>query len=366
MAGAVLALSLAASPAATQSLPAWASPYASQAAPAVPRPGAPSEPAQTPEPVPAETPIGTESLTLMQPLELNEPSERGPETLTLKIATWHIDAEKLSTDGPKAPSPEVTATKVEPEAEPQKIWRHTFGSERKSAPWRRRAPAGFEADIIALQGVTDVRTVRGMFNARKYHLVASRQLLRRNAANPSGAAVIRENATPTTAVVFRRRRGIRPAGYRHFLPPAETRASAGAEPAAITAIRIAIYERMLWIASLDAPAECTTKTAGLACRPLRPMLAEFSEWAAGLSRGRNMLLLLGQWPAMLTANLPDSGPDAVQSAAIDTGARCAPRPSQAVLVVFGDPALPAGPFAHGRPAKGNACAGTAELTLKLH
>jgi len=90
------------------------------------------------------------------------------------------------------------------QVEPASSWRHTFGSERRTARWRELAEAGFAADIVALQGVTSAGDARRLVPARRYHVVVSRQLLARSNAGSTGSAVFRNDAPETTALAFRR------------------------------------------------------------------------------------------------------------------------------------------------------------------
>ena len=200
---------------------------------ALAQPGfAQTQQAPAPRPEPVEIPIGTEAnapideitdLTLL-------PKQRLPASLKLKIGTWNLAARK---PGETAIAPQKPET-------PKKNWRHTFGAERTTAQWRELDKGGFGADIIALQGVKSMRTVSRLFNARRYHIIASRQLLARSTVNSSGIAVFRADAPATTAVAFRRRRGVRIAGFRHFLP---RHVKQGVEPVAITAFRLRIYRK---------------------------------------------------------------------------------------------------------------------------
>jgi len=244
-------------------------------------------------PQPSEKPIGAELDTLAS-TPLGTPRPTFPQSITLKIASWNISgASQATTSTPTANATNETAT----------TWRTTFGSERSSASWRKRGPAGFEADVIAMQGVTNLQDIRRSFGARRFHLIASRQLLTQNTATSLGISVERSTAPPTTAVAYRRQRGTRIAGVRHFLPDR----SAHSEPPAITAFRLRLYRKMIWFASLDLPADCPKDMATAACEPHRPTLARFLTWTRRIARQQTPLILLGHWPAHLTDQLKDAG-----------------------------------------------------------
>ncbi len=280
-----------------------------------------------------------------------QPRQRLPASLTLKIGTWNLAARK---PGETAIAPQKPET-------PKKNWRHTFGAERTTAQWRKLDKGGFGADIIALQGVKSVRTVSRLFNARRYHIIASRQLLARSTVNSGGIAVLRADAPATTAVAFRRRRGVRIAGFRHFLP---RHVKQGVEPPAITAFRLRIYRKMLWVASADTPSGCLVDTSPEACQHQVAIFNDFVTWAGQqISKQHAWLILLGQWPNSITASLNQAGFEVRDSIANDIA--CTPAPSS--MRIFSPPADGAGQakLDNAATAKSNPCAATADLTMKL-
>ncbi|MCB1512870.1 MAG: hypothetical protein KDJ36_18400, partial [Hyphomicrobiaceae bacterium] len=141
----------------------------------------------------------------------------------LSIASWHL---------PRTVA--VSYTEAAPGSATSN-WRHTFGAERTTAAWRSRGPAGFTADIIALQGVSDMTDARRLFPARTHHVLLSRQVL---ATHPRKGG--------TVALVIARRSGIKTVGIRHFLPdPADP------DTAAALAVRFKARGVLFWVLSVD-------------------------------------------------------------------------------------------------------------------
>lgn len=135
-------------------------------------------------------------------------------------------------------------------------WRTSFGSERRSEPSRTRPESAVEADIVLLQGVRDVRTLRLWFPAKSWKLVVSRQMLM--SEDPldrwarDGIAPV-----PTTAVAVRYRPGLRVTAQDHLLDLADLGQAADGTPgAAATAVRVLIDGRETWAISVMLPSDC--------------------------------------------------------------------------------------------------------------
>lgn len=303
------------------------------------------------QPEPVEIPIGTEANTPIAPISNVVPRRRLPDEIKLTIGTWHLGALRPG----EKPKPRKKRTA------PRKNWRHTFGAERTTAQWRKLDKGGFGADVIALQGVENVRTASQLFTARHYRIVTSRQLLARSSADSTGFAVFREDAPATTAVAFRRRREVRVAGFRHFLPKAS---DPELEPPAITALRLRIYRKMLWVASADRSSACRDDTETEACRRQADVVNAFVGWSReNIARPNTWLLLMGQWPDGITKSLDRAG--LKQHHAIATAGACTPAPSPMRLFGAQAEGADATNFANVATAEANPCAVTAELTLKL-
>lgn len=303
------------------------------------------------QPEPVEIPIGTEANTPIAPISNVVPRRLGPESIRLTIGTWHLGALKPG----EKPKPRKQRTA------PTKSWRHTFGAERTTAQWRKLDTGGFDADIIALQGVENVRTASQLFTARRYRIVTSRQLLARSDVDSSGFAVFRADAPATTAVAFRRRRAVRVAGFRHFLPKTS---DPELEPPAITALRLRIYRKMLWVASADRPSACRDDAAAEACRRHDDVVNAFVAWSGqNIAKPDTWLLLMGQWPDGVVKGLDLAGLKERHTIAADVA--CTPAPSP--MRLFGPASEEAGAseLANAATAEANPCAATAELTLKL-
>ncbi len=134
---------------------------------------------------------------------------------------------------------------------PSPQWRTSFGSERRSEPARTKPATDVDADIVLLQGVTDVPTLRRWFPAGQWRLVVSRQLL----APPDTAANV-----ASTAVAVRLRRGLRLTGQDHVMELAGTPGQGPQSPAAAgTAVRVLIENRETWALSVLLPDDCAAE-----------------------------------------------------------------------------------------------------------
>jgi hypothetical protein len=301
-----------------------------------------------------ETPIGTEAFA-EEPImpALTTPMFFGPARLTFTIATWHLRAH-TGTGQPARP------------VEPVTKWRHTFGAERRTARWREIEAAGFAADIVALQGVKRATDARRLFRARSHHIVVSRQLLARSAARATGLAVFRDDAPETTALGYRRQRGVTLAGFRHFLPEKSQphRSAGGREAPAITAFRLRVYGKLLWVASIDIGDDCADEESPVCLQAAR-IVRDFTDWAGELNSGAVPLVMLGRWPGKLRTTIEQAGLDVVEQAATTRG-KCVPNPSGVLLA---SPASGKAPRVEletkTMPERGNACAHIGALTVHL-
>ena len=302
---------------------------------------------------PIEIPIGTEANASIEQPQALAPRRPLPTSADFRIATWNL----------KAKTPGETAVVKEKPKAPVKQWRHTFGAERKTADWRKLDKGDLGADIIALQGVTGRRTISRMFNARHFHVVLSRQLLEQWTTSRGAFAVYRDNAPPTTALVYRRQRGVRIAGFRHFLPKS-AKQQQGREPAAITAFRLRIYRKLLWVASADIPTNCAADMSDDNCRPHKQVLGDFVDWAAKqVIRQKAPLLLLGRWPNAVKEKFSEIGLPLLVSAT--NNVECTPAPSAIQVMAPTSIKVDAVQLANPGTAKEKPCVSTAELTLRL-
>jgi hypothetical protein len=303
----------------------------------------------------AETPIGTEAFA-EEPFVLapTAPKAFGPASVTFTIATWHIRA-RTGNGEPSRP------------AEPVTKWRHTFGAERRTARWREIDKAGFAADIVALQGVKRATDARQLFQARNHHVVVSRQLLVRSAARATGIAVFRDDTPETTALAYRRQRGVTLAGFRHFLPAkGQPRSSAGGrEAAAITAFRLRIYGQLLWVASIDLGDDCRESDERPVCRQAFQILRDFTAWVGELRGGAAPLVMLGRWPKAIRVAMEEADLAIVEQPARTRG-KCSPEPSGVLLASSASGKAPRVELeTKAMPERGNACAHIGTLTIHL-
>lgn len=150
--------------------------------------------------------------------------------------------------------PDQVAKSPDPPA-PQ--WRTTFGSERRSEPVKAKPSTSVDADIVLLQGVTDVPNLRRWFPAGQWRLVVSRQIQAARVDLNVPASDLDRAPVPTTAVAVRLRRGLRVTGQDHLLELAD---ATGRGPAAVTAagtaVRVLIEGRQTWALSVLLPEDC--------------------------------------------------------------------------------------------------------------
>jgi hypothetical protein len=153
----------------------------------------------------------------------------------------------------------------QPEAEPPR-WRTSFGSERRSESAIQKPKTSVDADIVLLQGVTDVRALRRWFPAGQWRVVASRQLIARIDPNPPEAGAADADTTtpvPSTAIAVRLRRGLRLTAQTHLTELADALGQGAAAPSAAgTAVRVMIDNRETWAISVHLPESCTPGCPG--------------------------------------------------------------------------------------------------------
>lgn len=143
-------------------------------------------------------------------------------------------------------------------------WRTSFGSERRSEPAKPKSTSTVDADVVLLQGVTDVPTLRRWFPAGQWRLVVSRQLYASASINKPVQAAARV-PLPTTAVAVRLRRGLRVTGQDHLLELADAMGQGGSSvSAAGTAVRILLEGRQTWAVSVLLPEDCRENCPGRA------------------------------------------------------------------------------------------------------
>jgi hypothetical protein len=147
---------------------------------------------------------------------------------------------------------------------PAPQWRTSFGSERRSAPTTVKSKTSVDADIVLLQGVTDIRALRRWFPAGQWRLVASRQLFAALPGEGASAPPSPSTATPvpSTAVAVRLRRGLRLTAQTHLLELADALGNPDTPTAAATAVRVLIDNRETWAVSVLLPEACTTACPG--------------------------------------------------------------------------------------------------------
>lgn len=179
-------------------------------------------------------------------------------------------------------APAIQAPK--PPAPEKPSWRTSFGSQRETKDVPKGPVPGLDADVVLLQGVTNLRAVQRAFPGRSWKLVVSRQMvLTDDPVDPRSYEAVSNE--PATAVAVRYQAGVRVAGQEHFLasrqiqsaaeapapqaPPGseENRPIAGTPPLiAGTAVRLNIGGRFLWVASVAFGDTCADGTKPCAQR----------------------------------------------------------------------------------------------------
>lgn len=208
------------------------------------------------------------------------------ESFKLRIASMHVAGKQI---GP-----------VQLE-EPQPVWRHTFGSERRAdAP---RQPVRFSADIVVLQGVTNLAPVRQMFPARFYHIVVSRQILQNSNPTRQGPEAA------TTALAIRRDTGLRVVDNDHLLKMADSPPDSGLQLAAATAVRLVSRRRALWAMSLDLVQGCPEQpeAGDVRCEAAKRQLDAVDAWVSERLAAGEFVIVAGRFHRVLdNASLPGS------------------------------------------------------------
>lgn len=134
-------------------------------------------------------------------------------------------------------------------------WRTSFGSERRSETAASKPATGVDADIVLLQGVTDVPALRRWFPAGRWRVIASRQLIARAVTDAPATGAIAP--IPSTAIAVRLRRGLRITAQSHLAELADALGKGPDAPtAAGTAVRVMIANRQTWAISVQLPESC--------------------------------------------------------------------------------------------------------------
>ncbi len=182
-----------------------------------------------------------------------------------------------------------TAPDAPAKKQPSAAWRTTFGSERRSEVIDPREKIDLGADIVLLQGVTNMRSLRRRFPPKSWRLVVSRQLLLiddpLSIETRDGIAEV-----PTTAVAVRYQTGVRITGQDHLLALAKPQSSEPGRPhAAGTAVRIQTGGQSMWVLSLDLPDACLSDNA------VCPQSSVVESWKSDRSGSAGKIVLGGRF-----------------------------------------------------------------------
>jgi hypothetical protein len=218
---------------------------------------------------------------------LDDEPDTGPERVprpppevfppsNLRIASWDLSEAPHLMPPPQAASQAPT-------------WRTTFGSERRTEAETSPIPASqamsIDADVVLLQGVSDVAVLRRLFQPRNWRLVVSRRVLPTGTTGAAYAGPTLNTAMPVrvTAIAVKAKRGLRITGREHILDLARAEdAAAGATAPSATVVRIADGTRLIWLLSVALPDACSSK--GAEC-PAQQRIADWQQSKLGAGQG---------------------------------------------------------------------------------
>lgn len=201
--------------------------------------------------------------------------------------TWTSERLQLRIASINAAGQQLMQAAAEPE--PQPVWRHTFGSERRAAAVRQ--PLRLKADVVLLHGVTNVASVRQMFPARSYYLLVSRQILHRTELE-------RRSPIATTAVALRRDAGLRVVAQDHLLHLATAPSGTDGRLAAGTAIKLIGRGGPLWVLALDI-AQCPEDDH---CEAAMQQIDAVAEWLSKRAEAGEAVIAGGRFHQTLDAS----------------------------------------------------------------
>ena len=232
--------------------------------------------AQSPQTLPQ---LDSERAETSTTIEGNAPA--GPQR-PLAIVSWHLE------DASKA-----GAVDIRPE--PQRVWRHTFGAERKSPSRANFDIARLDADVVLLQGLSMLAHARLLFPASQWRVVASRQIIQPMLpGSNSNARWGSAPRPPTTAIAIRYQRSVRVMGIEHIaevvapVANATSNTDAASETPAAVAVRLRINGRLVWAVSADLPQACgePAEAPTAAC----PARAALESWQAARRPAERVLI----------------------------------------------------------------------------
>lgn len=197
--------------------------------------------------------------------------KRSAKLLTLACLTAAASARAEPAADPASDDEQITLLSVDVRTLPGALarkpeadipsWRTSFGSERRSDIAASKPATGVDADIVLLQGVTDVPALRRWFPAGQWRVVASRQLITRTVTDAPVTGAI--EPIPSTAIAVRLRRGLRITAQTHLAELADALGKGPDAPtAAGTAVRVMIANRQTWAVSVHLPENCTPGCPG--------------------------------------------------------------------------------------------------------
>lgn len=187
-------------------------------------------------------------------------------------------------DAPEALKPAVVAQK-------KPAWRTTFGSERSDVTITPEIKTEFDADVVLLQSVTSMRTLRHAFPAQAWRVIVSRQMLASDdPTDPWSRDAI--STVPTTAIAVRYSDRFRVSGQEHLLElagPSPAPEVERAQPSAAgTAVRLTVGGRNIWLLSLALADTCGKGGTGCAAE------TEVGSWRKSKTEAGDKVVLGGR------------------------------------------------------------------------
>ncbi|MEZ5907862.1 MAG: hypothetical protein R3D31_03590 [Hyphomicrobiaceae bacterium] len=215
----------------------------------------------------------------------------------LRIATWTMQSDAAA-----------AAALKQRAARP--VWRHTFGPRDTGKP-KAPPPATLrDADIVALQGVSDLATIRRLFSARQFQIVLSRQVLAHASDETAPGGKLAIGPGGYTAIVVRRRRGLRVLRQEH-LSELALPGGVAAQPAhsAGTAVKLSVDGRTVWLVSvvLAGPCPANADVRDSACVAAKAQADTLATWLSLRRRLGETALVAGTIVTPETLAATDGG-----------------------------------------------------------
>ncbi|MBI1383974.1 MAG: hypothetical protein GC150_03570 [Rhizobiales bacterium] len=246
------------------------------------------------------------ALAMTMPL----PGSRAEDRPRLRIASWHLGGLALS-------MPDGTGGRM---ARPQEDFE------------RLAQVAGkLDADVVALQGVSNLQALRRLFPARTHHVVFSRQAITDVRSSGGAESAIGADDLGYTAIAVRRSELIRAMRQQHlpeFVDQGAVRA--GLRPRAATALEVRFAGETVWVLSADLLEGCepTVSPTAPACTALLRQSELIADWMGRRERAGIAYVVAGRLarPLPPPGEVLDSQRHPLWAALHGVGAEAPPQP----------------------------------------